>query len=127
MVKGSLRNRLGDILSGQTTDDVLIAIWNTSPFLNVFSGVPLKDYYTRAETKLRVQLEFQNRFPDFFCFPGIWADFGAICEPSAFGCDIFWPDNGMPMAQPILTSTAEIHSLRPIDPEKSGLMPSSSR
>ena len=123
MVTGSLSNRLGDILSGQTTDDVLIAIWNTAPFLNVIGGVPLKDYYTQSETKLRVQLEFQNRFPDFLCFPGIWADFGAICEPSAFGCDIFWPDNGMPMAQPILTSTAEIRSLRPIDPEKSGLMP----
>jgi len=115
--------RLNNILSGQTPDDAMVAIWNTAPFLNVFGGVALKDYYMSAEIKLRVQLDFQKRFPGFFCFPGIWADFGAICEPSAFGCEIFWPDGGMPMAQPIIQSPSEIQSLKPIDPQKSGLMP----
>ena len=111
------------IMSGQTPDDAMVAIWNTAPFLNVFGGVALKDYYMSAEIKLRVQLEFQDRFPNFFCFPGIWSDFGAICEPSAFGCDIFWPDAGMPMAKPVIQSTADIRSLKPIDPERDGLMP----
>jgi len=117
------KDRFHRILSGQTTDDVLIAIWNTAPFLNEFGGVALKDYYMNTEIKLRIQLAFQDLFPDVFCFPGIWSDFGAICEPSAFGCDIFWPDKGMPMAQPVISSAANIRSLRPIDPEKSGLMP----
>ncbi len=116
-------DRLKVNLSGQATDDAMVAIWNTAPFLNVFGGVALKEYYMSAETKLRVQLDFQRRFPEVICFPGIWADFGALCEPSAFGCDIFWPDAGMPMAQPIITSTAEIGLLKPIDPESSGLMP----
>ena len=90
----TISNRFDAILSGQSVNDAMIVIWNTAPFLNVLGGVELKDYYMSAEKKLQVQLDFQDQFPDFFCFPGIWADFGALCEPSAFGCEIFWPDGG---------------------------------
>ncbi len=123
MPKRTQGDRLEEIVSGQTTEDVMVAIWNTAPYLNAFGGVTPKEYYTNAEVKLRIQVEFQNRFQDFFCLPGIWADFGAICEPSAFGCDIFWPDTGMPMARPVIRSMADIQSIRPINPEKNGLMP----
>ena len=112
-----------DIVAGISTDDRLIAIWNTAPFLNTLYGVSLKDYYFNAETKLHVQVRFQNDFPDFYCFPGIWADFGALMEPSAFGCLIQWPQKGMPMAQPVIRNSGDFASVKPIHPQKDGLMP----
>ena len=119
----TISHRFDAIVSGRSVDDAMVVIWNTAPFLNALAGVELKDYYMNAEKKLQVQLAFQNQFPEFFCFPGIWADFGALCEPSAFGCEIIWPDGGMPMAQPVLMSVSEIHSMKPIDPKGDGFLP----
>jgi uroporphyrinogen decarboxylase len=115
--------RFSQIVAGINTDDVLVTIWNTAPFLNVLASVELREYYMDAAEKLRVQLSFQDQFPGFFCYPGVWADFGALCEPSAFGCEIAWPEDGMPMAQPVIKSMSDIRSLRPIDPNKDGMMP----
>ena len=103
--------------------DPLVAIWNTAPFLNAWAGVDLKSYYFDSAVKLRVQTAFQERFPDFFCVPGLWADFGALCEPSAFGAEIYWPHGGMPSARPVLASFDDIRRLRVPDPGRDGLMP----
>ena len=121
--KNCISERFSKIVSGTGKRDILVAIFNTAPFLNVLAGVELKDYYMDVDEKLRVQSLFQDAFPDFFCFPGIWADYGALGEPSAFGCKIEWPENGMPMAQPVLKSMGDVASLKPIDPMKDGLMP----
>ncbi len=116
--------RFEDIVSGRSGGDVLVSIWNTAPFLNTLAGVGLKDYYFDPALKLEVQLEFQDRFPEALCWPGVWADFGALCEPSAFGCDIDWPQGGgMPMAQPVIRSLSDLDAVRPIDPLKDGLLP----
>lgn len=127
-MKGSNSKTVGQrfeaIVGGQCRNDVLVAIWNTAPFLNARTNVPLRDYYFDSEIKLRVQCEFQDLFPDFFCFPGIWADYGALVEPSAFGCPIQWPnEHGVPMAQPVLRSNVDIANLNPIDPKTAGMMP----
>ncbi|MBW1773122.1 MAG: hypothetical protein JRJ82_09550 [Deltaproteobacteria bacterium] len=118
-----ISERFSEIVSGTGKGDILVAIFNTAPFLNVLAGVELRDYYMNVREKLRVQLRFQDAFPDFFCFPGIWADYGALGEPSAFGCNIEWPESGFPMAQPVLKSMGDVASLKPIDPLKDGLMP----
>lgn len=115
--------RFENIVAGKTATDVMIAIWNTAPFLNSIFNVDIKQYYTSARVKLKVQQDFQRLFPEFICFPGIWADYGALCEPSAFGCPISWPAGSMPMAMPAVTSLSEAVGLRPPDPEKDGLMP----
>jgi uroporphyrinogen decarboxylase len=119
----TIGQRFMRIVSAAATDDALIAIWNTAPFLNALYGVGLRDYYFDAETKLRVQLRFQDHFPEFYCFPGIWADFGALVEPHAFGCPLEWPEGGMPMAQPVIRKSGDFPAVRPIDPLKDGLMP----
>ena len=116
--------RLNDIVGGQNLNDVLLAIWNTAPFLNTLYGVGIRKYYFEPEIKMEVQLKFCDQFPDIMCLPGIWADFGALCEPSAFGCEIFWPDGGgMPTAKPLDLSEQELFKLKPIDPNKNGLLP----
>ena len=115
--------RFEDIVAGRTTTDVMAAIWNTAPFLNSIFNIDLKQYYTNAQTKLKVQLDFQRLFPDFICFPGIWADYGALCEPSAFGCPITWPKGSAPMTFPAVSSLSEAVALRPPNPKKDGFMP----
>lgn len=117
-------DRFNSVLEGRSGTPALVAVWNTGPFLNTLAGVPIREYYFEAEVKLRVQLEFIDRFPEMICLPGVWADFGALLEPSAFGCEIRWPSPGaMPMAQPLKLSESELARLRPIDPHKDGLMP----
>jgi uroporphyrinogen decarboxylase len=116
--------RFNDIVCGRNANDVLLVIWNTAPFLNALYEVGIREYYFDPEIKLDVQLKFCNQFPEIMCLPGIWADFGALCEPSAFGCEIFWPEGGgMPTAKPLRLSEQEFFMLKPIDPDKDGLMP----
>lgn len=115
--------RFRDIVAGRRSGEALGAVWNTAPLLNSLAEVDLKTYYYDAEVKLKAQLDFVDRFPSLMCLPGIWADFGALLEPSAFGCDIGWPKGGMPMARPVIKSPLEIDALRPPDPQRDGLMP----
>ncbi len=119
----AIGRRLEDIVAGRTRTDVMAAIWNTAPFLNAVFNIDLKQYYTNAHIKLKVQQDFQRLFPDFICFPGIWADYGALCEPSAFGCPIIWPNESAPMALPAVSSLSEAVALRPPNPKKEGFMP----
>ncbi len=119
----AIGRRFEDIVAGRTTTDVMAAIWNTAPFLNAVFNIDLKQYYTNAHIKLKVQQDFQRLFPDFICFPGIWADYGALCEPSAFGCPITWPNGSAPMALPAVSSLSEAVALRPPNPKKEGFMP----
>jgi len=121
--KANVCKRLMGIVSGENEKDVLIAIWDTAPFVNSLAGVESKDYYHNVEVKLKIQLWFQEQFPEFILFPGIWADYGAVCEPSAFGCEVKWEGDSPAILSPAITSISEIMSLRAIDPLKAGLLP----
>ncbi|MBI5446821.1 MAG: hypothetical protein HY900_37105 [Deltaproteobacteria bacterium] len=113
--------RFLEILGG--AEDAMLAFWATAPYLNAFAGVDLRSYYDDAEVKLRAQVAFQTEFADAMLLPGIWADYGALCEPSAFGCEVLWPEGGMPSVVPLLKSLSEIGRLRVPDPERDGFMP----
>jgi len=58
-----ISERFSEIVSGTDKGDILVAIFNTAPFLNALAGVELKDYYMNVSEKLRVQLLFQDAFP----------------------------------------------------------------
>lgn len=120
--KETISQRFQDVLAGKSGRP-LVAVWNTAPFLNALAGVDLRTYYHQPEIKLKVQLEFQEAFPEVLGLPGIWADFGALTEPSAFGCRIDWPDRGLPMAQPVFKTRGEVLQARPPDPRTDGLLP----
>ncbi len=105
----------------------MLAFWDTAPYLNAFAGVDLREYYYRADVKMRAQVAFQEEFPAAILLPGIWADYGALCEPSAFGCQIRWMEGGLPSVVPILKSLSDVEHLRVPDPEKDGLMPNALR
>jgi uroporphyrinogen-III decarboxylase len=114
--------RLRKMLKGDSKG-VMLAFWDTAPFLNDFAGVGLREYYEDAALKMRVQTSFQEQFPEAVLLPGVWADYGALCEPSAFGCPIVWPESGMPTALPVLRSLSEVQTLKVPDPATDGLMP----
>ena len=101
-------------------DQVPVMPFATGHYLAWFGGIDQKDYWTNPIDKLKAQLKFQNKFPDVMLHPGIWPDYGAAVEPSAFGVKIDWPKNGSALIYP-LEDTKSIRE--PADPWKDGLMP----
>ena len=101
-------------------DQVPVMPFATGHYLAWFGGVDQKDYWTDPIKRLKVQLKFQDKFPNVMLYPGIWPDYGTAVEPSAFGAKIDWPQNGPAMIQP-LKDTKSIGE--PADPWKDGLMP----
>ncbi len=117
-------DRFAEIVTGERTDDVLVAIWGMAPFITGLAGMDIRQYYFDPAEKMRIQLWLQDRFPESILLPGIWADFGALGEPSAFGCPVEWPPGGgMPMAKPVVTAAADVAALRVPDPHKDGYAP----
>jgi uroporphyrinogen decarboxylase len=100
-------------------DQVPVMPFATGHYLAWFGGLDQKDYWTDPIKRLKVQLKFQNEFPEVMLYPGIWPDYGTAVEPSAFGVKIDWPQNSPAMIHPIDTKNIE----EPADPWKDGLMP----
>ncbi len=122
--KQTLIQKFQDIVEGRVPGGLIAAVFNTAPFLNSIEGIPIKDYYMNSAVKMQTQLKFQDRFPELLCLPGVWADFGAILEPSALGCKIYWPEGGgVPTALPAVSSPSEFGRLKPANPQQNGLMP----
>jgi uroporphyrinogen-III decarboxylase len=115
--------RFTAIVTGERTDDALVAVLGMAPFITGLTGVDLRQYYFDPAEKMRVQLWLQDRFPEFILLPGIWGDFGALGEPSAFGCPIEWPQGGMPMAMPVVSSSSDVAALKVPDPHQDGYAP----
>ncbi len=120
----TLGQRLDDIAWGRNQGDVLVCLFVTAPFCNTIAGMGLKEYYFTPAAKLRAQTWLQDQLPGCMLWPGIWADFGAFGEPSAFGCQVRWPqEGGMPRAEPVITSPADMDAVRPPNPARDGLLP----
>jgi uroporphyrinogen-III decarboxylase len=122
-LSATVGERFDAIVRGERTDDALVALLGMAPFITGLSGVDLRQYYFDPAEKMRVQLWLQDQFPEFILLPGIWGDFGALCEPSAFGCPIEWLEGGMPAAKPCLGSTADVAALKVPDPLRDGYAP----
>jgi len=101
-------------------DQIPVMPFATGHYLAWFGRIDQKDYWLNPVKRLKVQLKFQNRFPDVMLYPGIWPDYGAAVEPSVFGVKIDWPQNGSAMIHPV-KNTKSIEE--PADPRKDGLMP----
>jgi len=100
-------------------DQVPVVLFATGHYLAWFGGVKQKDYWTNVVERLKIQLKFQDKFPDVMLYPGIWPDYGTAVEPSAFGVKIDWPQNSPAMIHPVDTKSVK----GPADPWKDGLMP----
>jgi uroporphyrinogen decarboxylase len=122
--QATIGQMLDDIARGGAPGQALVCLFATAPYVNAAAGVGLEDYYYDPAVKLAAQQKLIDRFPKAALWPGLWADFGAFGEPSAFGCRVRWPEGqGMPSAQPVITGPEDMDRLRPMDPEKDGLLP----
>ncbi|MFZ5437010.1 MAG: uroporphyrinogen decarboxylase family protein [Bacillota bacterium] len=96
---------------------VPMVLWGNCPWITDLVGVRAAEYYHNAATKLHVQLQVQDLFPEVILIPGIWPDFGVVSEPvSAFGGEIVWEDNESPFIRPVLRKRDDILKLKPPKP-----------
>ena len=99
---------------------------------NKSTRMPPINYFTRdPEDMLRVQLrniETHLMFPNDDYIPALDPAFGVSVVPSAFGCQILYPDSFRdlkrdPIVEPILRKAADVENLVRPDPYTDGLMP----
>lgn len=112
-----------DTIASKKPRQVPVLVWANAPFITHMFRVKEKDYYFNPQLQLQVQASFQKSFPDILVFPGIFADFGSVVEPSAFGCEVVWFERDAPYVRPAVRNIKDLTKMRLPDPEKSGLMP----
>ncbi|MGI6630068.1 MAG: uroporphyrinogen decarboxylase family protein [Bacillota bacterium] len=100
-----------------------VALFGGSPYNIAFSKVKSSDYYFNSEIKLKVFTRMFEEYSDAVFLPGYWPDFGPVDIPSAFGCEIFYPEVGSPHAKQVCSSIHDVNKLKPANPYKSGIVP----
>jgi len=94
-----------------------------SPWLPVWYGISLLDYFSNDESWLKANLAAIEAFPEVMFLPGFWSEYGMCTEPSAFGAKcIFWK-NEFPFAEKIIKQPEDIDGLTVPNPETDGLLP----
>jgi uroporphyrinogen decarboxylase len=105
-------------------DEVPVSLLTSARFFSRFYGIRVFKFFHNPELMLQATLHTMKRFPDIVFFPGLWADYGIVVEPSAFGSRIHWPENFVPYVKGDLFKNPEdIRDLEPPDPKTDGLMP----
>jgi uroporphyrinogen-III decarboxylase len=102
---------------------VPVAIFNLAPFTTSFTGTDVKSYYMDPALKMKAQLKLNEMLPEIIMIPALWADFGPVVECSAFGGEILWFEDQPPFLKRAIDTYEEINRIKPINPEKDGLMP----
>jgi uroporphyrinogen decarboxylase len=120
----SSRERFLDAINRRVPDRVPVCPWITSDWFQGHYDLDAATWYGSMEAQLEAMLSLYERFPDFQYFPGYRASYGSTVEASALGCEIKWPKDATPYAEPILKDLAtDLPKLRPGDPNKDGRMP----
>jgi uroporphyrinogen decarboxylase len=105
-------------------DEVPVSLLTSARFFSRFYGIRVFKFFHDPELMLQATLHTMKRFPDIVFFPGLWADYGIVVEPSAFGSRIYWPENFVPYVKgELLKNPEDIKNLEPPDPKTDGLMP----
>lgn len=118
----------------ESPQEIPAACCISSVFICSRAEIPFNDYLYKPEVKLKVQCDFQDRFPGMMILPGIYPDFGCgIIEPSAFGCEIVQFENNplspKPMCAKFFQAKPEMDMIQKIidaplpDPTKDGFLP----
>jgi uroporphyrinogen decarboxylase len=105
-------------------DEVPVSLLASARLLSRFYGIRVFKFFHDPKLMLEATLHTMRRFPDIVFFPGLWADYGIVVEPSAFGSRIYWPEDFVPYVKGDLFKNPEdIRGLEPPDPKTDGLMP----
>lgn len=105
-------------------DEVPVSLLTSARFFSRLYGIEVFKFFHDPRMMLDATLHTMKRFPDIVLFPGLWADYGIVVEPSAFGSRVFWPENYAPYVRgELLKNPEDILGLEPPDPKTDGLMP----
>ncbi len=107
----------------QEVSQVPVAIFNVAPFTTSFTGTNIQQYYLNPALKMEAQLKLNEMLPEIIMIPALWADFGPVVECSAFGSEILWFEDQPPFLKRTIDTYEDINRIKPINPEKDGLMP----
>jgi len=108
----------------EAPDEVPVSLLTSARFFSRLYGIKVFQFFHDPRLMLDATLHTMKRFPDIVFFPGLWADYGVVVEPSAFGSRIFWPEDYVPFVKGDLLKNPEaIPGLEPPDPKTDGLMP----
>ncbi len=118
------RERFLAALNLQQPDRVPVCPWITSDWFQGHYDLDAATWYGSLDAQLEAMLNLYERFPDFQYFPGFRASYGSTVEASSLGCEIKWPQNATPYAEPVIKDLGEdLPNLKPGDPYKDGRMP----
>lgn len=105
-------------------DEVPVSLLTSARFFSRLYGIKVFQFFHDPRVMLDATLHTMKRFPEIVFFPGLWADYGIVVEPSAFGSRVFWPENYAPYVRgELLKNPEDIMGLEPPDPKTDGLMP----
>jgi len=105
-------------------DEVPVSLLTSARFFSRVYGIKVFQFFHDPKMMLDATLHTMKLFPDIVIFPGLWADYGIVVEPSAFGSRIFWPENYVPYVRgDLFKNPDDIMGLEPPDPKTDGLMP----
>ncbi len=116
-------NDLKEVVTGNTTQQDLVAFIIDSPWLPGFNGISMLDYYNSGDKWFMANKKAIETFPDIIFLPGFWSEFGMCTEPSAFGSKCIWHLTNLPHAERIISDVSDIQNIKKPDPRTDGLLP----
>ena len=120
----SAKDRFLTAINGGVSDRVPVCPWITSDWFQGHYDLDAATWYGSLDAQLEAMVKLYERFPDFQYFPGFRASYGSTVEASSLGCEIVWPKDATPYAQPaIMDLSQDLPKLKPGDPQKDGRMP----
>ena len=87
-------------------------IWSPAPFICSAVGETQDDFYLNVEHKMQIQMKAVDMFPEAWTIPGVWPDFGAVLEPSMFGCKVQYMKNDAPQVKPVIEDICDVPKLQ---------------
>jgi len=120
----SVLKNFQDTINHREPDEIPVAFWGFATYVPNVLGIKNPEYYTNIEIKLKIQMDWQRRFPNVMMMPGTWPDWGVVVEPAGFGCSVVWPDeDGAPQVRPAITDINQAYHMKSVNVKTDGLFP----
>lgn len=117
------RDRFFNTIQRKPVDHVPVALIGTNRFFAGASGIRLSELLFQPDLMIEAQSKVLQALPEVSFIPGCWPDYG-VSILSAFGCKIFWVEDGMPQVRgEIIKNPQDIAALPIPNPQTDGLMP----
>jgi len=110
-------------VQGEQFDSPPVGLLVDGPWISSWHGVSLLDYYCSDRVWLEANLGVVEAFPDVLLLAGFWSEYGMSGNPSAFGCQCIWPEQGFPTVAKLLDDYSAIAGLRKPNCRTDGLHP----